>query len=1571
MKARISLRARIVMLVVVAIVPLFGMSIFKALHNASAEVERAKGDLQFAASLAAAGQERVADSARQVLTLIASLPGIQEGPIGDCERYFSRLTQRLPEYANLGLIGLDGNTRCHALGGGKPAYLGDRAYFHHAMEQRRFVVGTYAVGRLAGKPVITYAQPVINAADKVTGVVFASFDLAEMARLIEGIQLPSGAALGVQDREGALLAGKPKLPINVGDMVRSPVLQEAVRSLSTGVREGADGAGHERLWAFMPSSSHSEAAVFVSVSMDRSLIVGPGHEQLWLELAVLGLVAFLGAWVAWMIGGSVIVGPAHQILYATRQLEKGHLGVRIPLRQDSAPGEFTRMAASFNLMADSLEQRERDVEKELARSRQAYATLELTINSMQEGLMAVDTTGRLLLINETASQLFAIDEMSLVLSPRWPERQGLFVPGSDTLHAFDQLPLYRALQGESGGPLHILVRNEREPEGRLISCSYRPMRGPDSVVGALMVFSDITHVERLQLEQARSYERLREVQRKLLNAQRLGRIGNWELDIQTGLLWWSDEVYEIFGLLRDQFDGRPDTTLAMIHPDDRSDYRRLRDVAVREGLPLDVEYRIVLPDGQIRWIHQIGESHPDSAGSGILRAGVVQDVTPRKTAQQMAARTTEMLKRTGDMARIGGWEVVLDGLKPVWSEQVYRIYELEPGSALSVGQAMACYPPSAQPALQAAARAAARQGVAWDLELPLVTMKGRTVWVRSQGRALMQDGRVTRVVGALQDITEQHNSQEQLRLLGTSISRLNDIVMITETSPLDEPGPRIVFVNDAFERRTGYRREEVLGRSPRFLQGPKTQRAELDRISAALRQMKPVRAELINYKKNGEEIWLDFDMVPIANGQGEFTHFVAVERDITKRKLSEQALMNSEQRYAALFESAPVAMWIVEAESLGFLAVNEAALAHYGYSRDEFLRLTVADILSVAERTQLEQHVAQSSSGLVHRWQHVDRAGREFPVETLSRAITYLGKNARFVVAVNVAAQVKAEKEVQAYLFTLQRAADATQAITGHRTLEATMQETVDQVRAVVGAHQAVVSLTGRGEQVHAINAVSFSDHYAHCRDFVRQAHACGLSPAVCASNSPMRLTQAELEARPGWQAPAAGAQPPPMRGWLAVPLTGRHGENIGLLQLTDKYEGDFTVQDQYVTVEIAQLASIAIENARLFEQVNELNIGLEEKVAERTAALERQEALFRTLAEQAPQVIWNAEPGGRVTYANRQWYELMGGTPADWMGYKWLAAVHPDDLPDMTANWKAASASLTPYMGLRRMLAQDGTYHAMSYRASPVLDDDGRVLFWVGIDADVTEIKAIEAALRLSNQELEAFSYSVSHDLRSPLNTVDGFSRLLAKQLEPGDTNDKMRHYLSRIQAGVAQMGRLIEDLLSLAQVSRMQLRDETVDLSAVAREIADECRGRDPDRVADIRIEDGLRVQGDGRLVRVVMENLVGNAWKFTSQRAETVISIGHTKTEDGVTAFFVRDNGAGFDMAYADKLFNTFQRLHAVSEFPGTGVGLATVSRVIGRHRGQVWAQSEPDKGATFFFTMPGVPAHEASERIPAEN
>ena len=225
---------------------------------------------------------------------------------------------------------------------------------------------------------------------------------------------------------------------------------------------------------------------------------------------------------------------------------------------------------------------------------------------------------------------------------------------------------------------------------------------------------------------------------------------------------------------------------------------------------------------------------------------------------------------------------------------------------------------------------------------------------------------------------------------------------------------------------------------------------------------------------------------------------------------------------------------------------------------------------------------------------------------------------------------------------------------------------------------------------------------------------------------------------------------------------------------------------------------------------------------------------------------------------------------------------------------------------------------------------------------------------LEAVNRELEAFSYSVSHDLRSPLNTVNGFGQLLQKS--NGDNlNDKGKHYLNRIRSGTQQMGELIEGLLSLAKMSRSALHPETVDLSAIALRVEQECREREPDRQVTVRIQPDLTVHGDPTLLLLVMQNLLGNAWKYTSKQPNAVIDIGAALNDSGETVYFVRDNGAGFDMAHADKLFGAFQRLHAPTDFAGTGVGLANVKRVVERHGGRVWAEGQPQAGATFFFTI----------------
>ena len=277
-------------------------------------------------------------------------------------------------------------------------------------------------------------------------------------------------------------------------------------------------------------------------------------------------------------------------------------------------------------------------------------------------------------------------------------------------------------------------------------------------------------------------------------------------------------------------------------------------------------------------------------------------------------------------------------------------------------------------------------------------------------------------------------------------------------------------------------------------------------------------------------------------------------------------------------------------------------------------------------------------------------------------------------------------------------------------------------------------------------------------------------------------------------------------------------------------------------------------------------------------------------------------------------------------------------------------------------------TYASVKF---PVRDNDGQMYAICGISSDITERIIAEEKVRKLNEDLEvrvrertadieaatreldAFAYSVSHDLRAPLRSLSGFSQALLE--DSADVlDDTGKDYLRRIHRNVRNMGQMIDSLLSLSRATRAELSRGAVDLSALAREIAAELSAANPSQDVTVEIADNLRCTGDPQLLRLVLRNLLGNARKFSAKTPDARIDVGQVDI-DGERVFFVRDNGAGFDMRYASKLFSAFQRLHSAADFEGTGVGLATVQRIVSRHGGRIYAKAEPGKGATFYFTL----------------
>ena len=329
----------------------------------------------------------------------------------------------------------------------------------------------------------------------------------------------------------------------------------------------------------------------------------------------------------------------------------------------------------------------------------------------------------------------------------------------------------------------------------------------------------------------------------------------------------------------------------------------------------------------------------------------------------------------------------------------------------------------------------------------------------------------------------------------------------------------------------------------------------------------------------------------------------------------------------------------------------------------------------------------------------------------------------------------------------------------------------------------------------------------------------------------------------------------------------------------------------------------------------------------------------------------------GRFNRVNPSWERVLGFTPQELTTTPFLEFVHPDDRASTLAAFETQlHEGLTITTFENRYRCKDGSYRVLLWNSTPV-PDDGLIY---AIAHDITERKRDEEALRAAKltaeaagKELEAFSYSVSHDLRAPLRAIDGFSQaLLEDHVEVLDGEGK-RH-LERVRSAAQRMSDLIEDLLKLSRLSRLQLQPEGVDLSALAMEAVEGLRRADPGREVAVQIAGGLRARGDARLLRIVLENLLGNAWKYTRKREGAEIEFSRAFV-GGEAAWFVRDNGAGFDMVYADKLFGAFQRLHRVEEFEGTGIGLATAQRIIRLHGGRIWAEGAVDEGATFFFSL----------------
>ena len=369
---------------------------------------------------------------------------------------------------------------------------------------------------------------------------------------------------------------------------------------------------------------------------------------------------------------------------------------------------------------------------------------------------------------------------------------------------------------------------------------------------------------------------------------------------------------------------------------------------------------------------------------------------------------------------------------------------------------------------------------------------------------------------------------------------------------------------------------------------------------------------------------------------------------------------------------------------------------------------------------------------------------------------------------------------------------------------------------------------------------------------------------------------------------------------------------------------------------------------------------------------LRESEERFRTMADGAPVLLWMSGTDGLCDFFNEGWLRFTGRPIGHELGNGWAEGVHHEDFQRAMLVYMDAFVKREGFSMFYRLRRADGEYRWLLDQGRPRFAPDGSFMGFIGSCVDVTEerlarealaklnedleshVRRRTAQLEVANKELEAFAYSASHDLRAPLRAMSGYSGLLLEE-HSMKLDDEGRDMLARMRDASQKMAKLIDDLLHLSRVTRVEMTREQVDLSVLAQGVVEELRHEEPERQVQVVIADHLTTEGDPQLLRILLDNLLRNAWKFTSKRAEARIELGAARSGDGRMAFHVKDNGAGFDMAYAGKLFGAFQRLHSSAEFPGTGVGLATVQRIVSRHGGRIWAESSINEGTAFHFTL----------------
>ncbi|WP_052050934.1 PAS domain-containing protein [Leptolyngbya sp. KIOST-1] len=1111
---------------------------------------------------------------------------------------------------------------------------------------------------------------------------------------------------------------------------------------------------------------------------------------------------------------------------------------------------------------------------------------------INDGIVALDRDGCFTYINHRAAQTLGRDPAALLGRQLWE----MFpeVVGEPFYYAFQRAIAQQqpVYQDQFYAPFDRWFENRIYPDSE----------------GVTVYFTDVSD----RKAAAASRQQTEDLRQELtLLEQMLDSVlgGYWDIDLVANTAYWSPGFKAMFGYTDDELPNQMDTWQALIFPEDLTAGQASfdRHIQSRGEIPHKVELRYRHKNGSLVWVLCTGQVIAwDEAGQPLRVIGCHVDITQLKQAEVQLRKNEAHLQTAQRIGNLGSWEFEVATQAIAWSEQVYRIFGLTPGEQPPSLEALQGYFHPADRARHGQViEAAITTHQPYDEEFRIVRADGSSGQIHVKGEAMIDElGQLTHLTGTVQDISERRHHERE-----------RDHLSLRLGLALDSGGVGI-WTWDMDQTLTWDQRMYEIYGLPDLGQAvtysdwasyvhPDDLATVEAQIPTALTGETKFDVEFRCCHPDGQLHWVRSTATVRRSPTGQPIEMVGIHYDITEHKQTAIELERLSLRLTLALASGRIGSW-ERVLSTDEVIWDQCLIDLYGFERlghqatyqDWRAQVYAEDIdwVEAANQALIDSNAPYDVEFRV--WRGDGSLGW-----IRSSALVQRDAHGQPVSIIGINYDITDQKQTAARLQTLSTRLTVALESGGFGSWE------WDLLTDGLDWDQRLIDLYGFGQLGRP---ATYQDWRSRVHPEDVEAVEAALQAAID-TDAPyeveFRIYRCNGELR--WVKSSA--------------LVHRNSASQPLSLIGINYDITQTKQAETQLRDLSLRLSMALKSGEIGTWAMDLDTQLvdwDQRMCAMYGCVRAEQAL--TLAD---------------------WRNMVFSEDVDWIDIAFAQIL--DGLPPETIEF--------------RIHRGDGEMRWIRATALVQHDDLGRPRRLIGTNTDITEAKLAEqhlrrttAQLEASNLELEAFAYSVSHDLRAPLRAIDGFSRALLEDY--GDQFDpEGKDYFDRIRHNVARMGCLIDDLLRLSRVSRQTMAYGTVNLSDLVQAEIDDLRSAEPDRVVTTTVTSGIAICADPTLMRVAIANLVQNAWKFTGHRPEARLEFG-VAIQAGEPVYYLRDNGAGFDMAYADKLFGVFQRLHNTHEFPGTGIGLATVQRAIHRQGGRVWAEAAVDQGATFYFTLP---------------